>query len=119
LVGIFADAQVCSALLRIAAELEREPSPKLVWFLAPTLALCNQQFEVLSSELPATQVKFLNGNDNVDRWTEQSLWDAVLKNVGVVVSTYAILLDALTHAFVSMDRLSLIVFDEGKNLSTY
>lgn len=45
--------------------------------------------------------------------TEQSLWDAVLHNVKVVVSTYQILLDALAHAFVRMESLALIVFDEG------
>jgi hypothetical protein len=59
------------------------------------------------------QIKFLSGADGVDRWTEQSLWDGVLKNVRVVVSTYQILLDALTHAFVKMETLALIVFDEG------
>lgn len=46
--------------------------------------------------------------------TEKRLWDAVLHNVKVVVSTYQILLDALTHAFVHMESLALIVFDEGK-----
>ena len=45
--------------------------------------------------------------------TLQSLWDAVLQNVKVVVSTYQILLDALSHAFVRMELISLIVFDEG------
>jgi superfamily II DNA/RNA helicase len=51
--------------------------------------------------------------------TEQSLWDAVLKNVKVVVSTYQILLDALTHGFVRMESLALIVFDEGDRSFTY
>lgn len=46
--------------------------------------------------------------------SEQSLWDGVLHNVKIVVSTYQILLDALNHAFVRMDSLALIVFDEGK-----
>ena len=45
--------------------------------------------------------------------TEQRLWDAVLHNVKVVVSTYQIMLDVLSHAFVRMESLSLIVFDEG------
>jgi len=42
------------------------------------------------------------------------LWDAVLKNVKIVVSTYQILYDALSHGFVKMESLALIVFDEGK-----
>lgn len=36
----------------------------------------------------------LRGDDGVDRWTEQSLWDAILKNVKIMVSTYQVLLDA-------------------------
>jgi hypothetical protein len=46
--------------------------------------------------------------------THKSLWDAVLNSVKVVVSTYQILLDALTHAFVHIESLALIVFDEGE-----
>lgn len=61
-------------------------------------------------------MKYLSGADGVDRWTDQKLWDLVLANVKVVVSTYQILLDALTHGFIEMERLALIVFDEGKTL---
>jgi hypothetical protein len=106
-----------SAVMRIQYELERilpsQVSAELVWFLAPTVSLCSQQYEYIESQLSAVQVKFLSGADGVERWTEQSLWDGVLRNVRVVVSTYQILLDALTHAFVKMDQLALIVFDEG------
>ena len=58
-------------------------------------------------------MKYLSGADGVDRWTEQNLWNAVLQDVKIVVSTYQILLDALTHAFVKIESLALIVFDEG------
>lgn len=137
---------------------------QFIWFLAPTVVLCSQQFEYLQSQISAVQIKFLSGSDGVDRckfivlptrdvqvmklyslglfWahnmvscfsklllymlallsfigTEQSLWDAVLKNVKVVVSTYQILLDALTHGFVRMESLALIVFDEGDRSFTY
>jgi ERCC4-related helicase len=87
--------------------------------LAPTVSLCAQQFEYLQSQITAVQIKFLSGNDGVERWTEQHLWDAVLHNVKIVVSTYQILLDALTHGFVQMKRLALIVFDEGELPSLY
>lgn len=86
---------------------------QVVWFLAPTVSLCAQQLAVLKSQIPAVQIKFLSGDDNVDSWSDQAVWDAVLLNVRIVVSTYQILLDALSHAFVRMERLSLIVFDEG------
>lgn len=52
--------------------------------------------------------------DNVDCWTDQSIWDEVLRDVRVVVSTHAILVDALGHGFVQISRLALLVFDEGK-----
>ncbi|TVY60883.1 Dicer-like protein [Lachnellula suecica] len=103
------------AVMRMLHELDRMPLHKIIWFLAPTVSLCSQQFEYIKSQIPSVQVKFLSGADGVDRWTEQSLWDAVLKNVKIVVSTYQILLDALTHGFLGMESLGLIVFDEAHN----
>ncbi|KAK1596122.1 RNase3 domain-containing protein [Colletotrichum navitas] len=103
------------AVLRIRAEVERTSSKHIVWFLAPTVSLCAQQFAVLQSQIPEVQIKFLSGDDNVDSWSDQRTWDEVLHNVRIVVSTYQILLDALSHAFVRMERLSLIVFDEAHN----
>ncbi|KZL79902.1 dicer-like protein 2 [Colletotrichum incanum] len=103
------------AVLRIRAEVERTSSEHIVWFLAPTVSLCAQQHAVLQSQIPEVQTKFLSGEDNIDSWSDQRTWDEVLHNVRIVVSTYQILLDALTHAFVRMKRLSLIVFDEAHN----
>lgn len=104
------------AIARIAAELERcsSSSSKRIWFLAPTVALCQQQSLAIQTHLPAYQTRVLTGADGVEFWTEQRLWDAVLMNVPVVVSTHAVLRDALTHGFVKMEGLSLIVFDEGE-----
>ncbi|KAI9820606.1 MAG: Dicer-like protein 2 [Pycnora praestabilis] len=101
------------AVLRIAAELEHCPPDQLVWFLAPSVALCQQQYAVIVSQLPAFQSRFLSGADNVEFWSEQWMWDAILQNVRVVVSTHQILLDALVHGFVRMSRLALLVFDEA------
>jgi hypothetical protein len=52
----------------------------------------------------------------VSRWTEKPIWDAVLTNVNIVVSTYAVLYEALCHASINMEALALIVFDEGQSL---
>ncbi|KAJ5718630.1 hypothetical protein N7488_004276 [Penicillium malachiteum] len=101
------------AVLRIMAELEISGPDKIVWFLAPTVALCMQQHEVISSQIPAVKARTLTGMDNVDRWTEQSVWDKVLEDVRVVVSTHAVLSDALNHGFVRISGLSLIIFDEA------
>lgn len=98
-----------------AAQLLTWCHTQLVWFLAPTVALCTQHHAVLTTQLPAVQSKLLSGADGVDRWTHRSLWDAVLKGVKIVVSTHQILLDALSHAFVKFGTLSLLVFDEGSS----
>jgi len=55
----------------------------------------------------------LSSDDDVDRWTDQVTWDAVLKNIRIVISPHAVLLDALSHGFVTMQRLAICVFDEG------
>ncbi|KAK0706786.1 hypothetical protein B0T26DRAFT_472686 [Lasiosphaeria miniovina] len=101
------------AVLRIMVELER--SEKRVWFLTPTVPLALQQFEVLQAEIPAVQCRLICGLDNVEAWSEQRVWDAVLYNVRVVVSTFKILFDAVSHAFVRLSSLSLIVIDEAHN----
>lgn len=72
-----------------------------------------QQHSALVIELPACRIITLTGLDNVDKWTDQKLWDATLKDVHVVVATPAVLLDALTHAFVTISNISLLVFDEA------
>ncbi|OQD72256.1 hypothetical protein PENPOL_c001G07256 [Penicillium polonicum] len=105
---------ICIAILRIIHELENCGSAdKLIWFLAPTVALSLQQHEVITSQILSVKTKVLTGLDNVDRWTEQGVWDKVLKDVRIVVSTYAVLADALGHGFVRMSRLALLIFDEA------
>ncbi|OJJ50718.1 hypothetical protein ASPZODRAFT_86279 [Penicilliopsis zonata CBS 506.65] len=100
------------AVLRILAELERSLPDRMIWFLAPTVALCNQQHDVLAAHLPV-KIRLLTGADNVDRWTEQAVWDAVLDGVRVVVSTFAVLTDAMGHGFVKTGQLALLIFDEA------
>lgn len=86
---------------------------QLIWFLAPTVALCLQQHRVIAEDMPTAKSRTILGLDNVDLWTEQVVWDAALEGIQVVVSTPAVLLDAMTHGFVSISRLGLIIFDEG------
>ena len=100
------------AKLRIEAELKKSPT-KIVWFLAPNVALCQQQHAYLRTHLPAQGFKLITSLDNVEHWSTQDVWDAVLFNVEVVISTPQPLLDALSHGFIHMSRLSLLVFDEA------
>ena len=56
--------------------------------------------------------KLIVGKDNVDSWKDQTIWDSLLE-YDVIVSTPAILRDALNHGFFNIDHLSLLVVDEG------
>ncbi|CCC07555.1 unnamed protein product [Sordaria macrospora k-hell] len=103
------------AVLRIARELEQ--SDKRIWFLVPTVALAHQQHQVLQSQIPSVKTLLICGHDGVDSWSDQAVWDAILLNVRIVVSTYQILSDANAHGFVRLDSLSLIVIDEAHNCS--
>ncbi|KAF2639248.1 P-loop containing nucleoside triphosphate hydrolase protein [Massarina eburnea CBS 473.64] len=101
------------ALERTATELETCDRNQLVWFLAPTVALCDQQAKVFKSNLPSYGLQVLSGRDDIDHWTDQSTWDAIFNNIRIVISTHQVLLDALTHGFVKMSTLALIIFDEA------
>lgn len=103
------------AVMRMMVELERMPKDKFIWFLAPTVSLCAQQYEYIKSQITSVNVKMLSGEDDVDRWSQQKHWQTVLKNCSIVVSTYQILFDALSHGFVRIESLALIVIDEGQS----
>lgn len=53
--------------------------------------------------------------DGAEYWTTREIWDKVLFNIDIVISTPRILLDALTYSFVSLRKgdLSLLVIDEA------
>ncbi|OAX79746.1 hypothetical protein ACJ72_05934 [Emergomyces africanus] len=101
------------AILRIRHELETCAAHKIVWFLAPTVALAEQQHNNISQQLSAYQTRLLTGADNVAYWSTKKIWDDILMNIRVVVSTPQVLLDAMSHGFVTMPRIALLVFDEA------
>ncbi|KAI1921597.1 Dicer-like protein 2 [Ophidiomyces ophidiicola] len=86
---------------------------QLVWFLAPTVALTEQQYTVITAQLPAFQARILTGADNVDHWSTKKIWDGILLNIRILVSTPQVLLDALSNGFVRLNRIALLVFDEA------
>ncbi|KAI9155405.1 Dicer-like protein 2 [Paramyrothecium foliicola] len=92
---------------------ERQDSG-IIWFLAPTVSLCDQQHKVISCQIRAAKARLLTGSENLDTW-RATTWDTVLDGVHIVISTFQVLLDALSHAFVKMERLGLLVFDEAHN----
>ncbi|KAH7319660.1 dicer-like protein 2 [Stachybotrys elegans] len=102
------------AIRRISLELDKASPSKFIWFLAPTVSLCSQQFESIKLQIPAATIRSITGNDEVETWNRET-WAGLLKGTQILVTTYQVLLDALSHAFVKMKDLSLIVFDEGKS----
>lgn len=125
--------QMHSAVLRIRHELEQCRADKVcatpyqliseflltisqfVWLLSPTVALTQQHLETIKFHLPQYSTKSFCGNDGVDHWRNQEIWDAALSGVKVAISTHQVLYDALLHGFVKMQSLALLVFDEGNS----
>jgi ERCC4-related helicase len=87
--------------------------------LAHTVALAEQQFEAIRAQTPGVQSKLVVGSDKVDAWSTKAVWDAMLLNTRIVVSTYQILFDAVSHAFVPLSSLCLVVVDEGVQRSSF
>lgn len=88
----------------------------MIWFLAPTVSLCDQQFGVIKAQIPSVLPKIFTGANSPETWCK-STWDGVLVNVKVVLTTHQVLLDALLHGFVQISSLALIIFDEGNTFS--
>ena len=77
------------ATLRAREALERSHASRIVWFCAPKVQLARQQAEYMSKQLPMFRTRLLLGSDNCDFWSEY-IWDEVLRNTHIVVSTYAV-----------------------------
>ncbi|RDK41124.1 hypothetical protein M752DRAFT_284613 [Aspergillus phoenicis ATCC 13157] len=44
---------------------------------------------------------------------DKAIWDNALSGIKIAVSTYQVLYDALTHGFVKLSQMSLLIFDEA------
>ncbi|KAK5562532.1 Dicer-like protein 2 [Exophiala xenobiotica] len=84
----------------------------IIWFLAPKVALCRQQYQTITNDIPAVSSILVVGEDNVDHWKDAHLWVAVFAHK-IIVSTPAILRDALNRGFLTLEAISLLIFDEA------
>lgn len=83
---------------------------KLIIFLAPTVQLVTQQCEVIKSYTDF-EVEHYHGAKGVDQWKAYN-WQEQLAKYQVMVMTPQVLLDALRQAFLVLDMVSLMIFDE-------
>ena len=77
------------AAMRARIALETSPKDQIVWFCAPKVALAYQQYSYMSAQLAMFKSRLLSGNDQCDFWS-QTIWDEVLKDTRIVVSTFAV-----------------------------
>ncbi|MCL7031503.1 hypothetical protein MKW94_015389 [Papaver nudicaule] len=87
----------------------KEEDGKLIIFLAPTVPLVNQQAEVIRINT-SFKVEEYYGAKGVDNWNAE-LWENERKTNEVMVMTPQILLDAMRKAFLSLEMVSLMVFE--------
>lgn len=95
-------------------ELERRAvgqDPKISFFLVASVTLVYQQFSVLDANLDH-KVTRLCGADGVDRWNH-SKWLEMFAENKVIVCTAEILFQCLSHSYLSMKQINLLIFDEA------
>lgn len=66
------------------------------WFIAPTVALVEQQYDVIKTAIPVS-VGLVSGASEPNQWKDASLWRRILASHRIMVTTPQVLLDALHH----------------------
>ncbi|KAL0880107.1 hypothetical protein ABMA27_002595 [Loxostege sticticalis] len=84
---------------------------KRTFFLVNTVPLVMQQKKVIERLCPVNGVGAYSGEDKVDYWDKKK-WDTELEENQVVVMTSQILCDMITHAYIKIDDINLLIFDE-------
>lgn len=93
-----------------APSLNLSPQKRLIVFLAPTVQLVHQQFEVIKSHTNLRVDKYY-GAKGVDEWSAEH-WEKEITENDVLVMTPQILLDALRKAFLDFKLVTLLILDE-------
>ncbi|KAF2861052.1 dsRNA-specific nuclease [Piedraia hortae CBS 480.64] len=95
-------------------ELERRSrgeQPKVSLFVVDSVTLVYQQYAVLEQNADYEIAKVCGG-DGIDLW-HRSKWTALFKDHKVVVLTADIVHSCLSHGFIGINQINLLVFDEA------
>ncbi|KAJ2950975.1 hypothetical protein O0L34_g5352 [Tuta absoluta] len=84
---------------------------KRTFFLVNTIPLVTQQKKVIQKMCAVKSVAGYSGEDGVDYW-DKNKWDAELSEHEVIVMTSQILADMLTHSYIRIHDINLLIFDE-------
>ncbi|CAH2241627.1 jg24174 [Pararge aegeria aegeria] len=84
---------------------------KRCFFLVNTVPLVIQQQKMVKLMCPVQGVAGFSSENKVDFW-DKSKWDLELSQHQVIVATSQILCDMLTHQYIAVEDISLIIFDE-------
>ncbi|CAG9787808.1 unnamed protein product [Diatraea saccharalis] len=84
---------------------------KRTFFLVNTVPLVTQHSKTIERLCPVDGVGAYSGEDGVDYW-QKSKWNAELTKYQVVVMTSQILCDMLTHGYIRIEDINLLIFDE-------
>ncbi|PNS18847.1 Dicer-like protein 1 [Sphaceloma murrayae] len=84
---------------------------RIAFFLVPAVNLVFQQQAVLSHNLNF-EIARVFGAMGVDLWTK-SKWDTLFDAHKVIVCTPEVLNLCLSHGFIRMDQINLLIFDEA------
>ncbi|KAI5116563.1 hypothetical protein M0805_001548 [Coniferiporia weirii] len=87
-----------------------EAAGKKAIFLVPKVPLVDQQRDFLAAQTPLS-VRGYKGAMGVDGW-DRNRWQAEFAQTDCLVMTAQIFKNVLTHAYWSMEQVSLLVFDE-------
>jgi endoribonuclease Dicer len=107
---------IATMLLRHTLDIELEDraqgkTHRTAVFLVDSVSLAFQQCGVLQSGLDQN-VEAVYGDYTQSLYKEET-WNTLLINNMVLVCVAQVLLDSLTHSFLSMERISLLIFDEA------
>ncbi|KFA55275.1 hypothetical protein S40293_04968 [Stachybotrys chartarum IBT 40293] len=107
---------IAALLLRHTMEQELESRAlgkpkKVAFFLVEKVALCLQQYMVLSSNLeyPVTRVH----GAMAEVVNTKEYWETLFSDNMVLVCTAQVLLDCLTNGFIQMNGINLLILDEA------